>query len=151
VGYLVISNLGGGGSGEESSTAEAPTTSEAAPSEAPAETATTSEAAGVSGEPAGPAPQIAADTASTPAPATHPLPPAVEKAYRNNKIVVLLLVRDGGVDDHIVRRATKMLETNPHVALFSAKAKHVARFAALTGPLGVDRVPALIVVRPKHL
>ena len=90
VGYLVISNLGGGGSGEESSTAEAPTTGEAAPSEAPAETVTTSEAAGVSGEAVGTAPQIAADTASTPAPASHPLPPAVEKAYRNNKIVVLV-------------------------------------------------------------
>jgi hypothetical protein len=147
VGYLVISHLGGGSSGE-SSTAEAPAASAEAGA---AETAVSTGAAAGSGEAVGTAPAIAADTSAVSAPASRPLPQAVDKAYRGNKIVVLLLVRDGGIDDHIVRRATKMLVGNPHVALFSAKAKHVARFAALTGPLGVDRVPALIVVRPKHL
>jgi len=144
VGYLVMSNMGGGG--EEGASSETSVTSvESAPVE------TTVSTGGESAEAIGTAPQIAAATSSVSAPASRPLPHRVDVAYLDDKIVVVLLVRDGGVDDHIVRRATKMLEGNPHVALFSAKAKHVARFAALTGPLGVNRVPALIVVRPKHL
>jgi hypothetical protein len=143
VGYLLLSKMGGG---EEGASTEAPVTSiESAPVE------TTVSSGGESTEAVGTAPEIAAATSSVAAPATRPLPHKVDVAYKNNRIVVVLLVRDGGVDDHIVRRATKILEGNSHVALFSAKAKHVARFAALTGPLGVNRVPALIVVRPKHL
>jgi hypothetical protein len=144
VGYLLLSKMGGGG--EEGAAAESPVTSvESAPVE------TTVSTGGEAAEAVGTAPEIAAATSSVSAPASRPLPHGVDAAYKDDKIVVVLLVRDGGVDDHIVRRATKVLEGNPHVAFFSAKAKHVARFAALTGPLGVNRVPALIVVRPKHL
>jgi hypothetical protein len=147
VGYLLLGGFGGGSSEEESS-AEAPTVG--IESAAPAETTEVSTGS-VGGQQVGVAPDIAAATSAMPAPTNHPLPHKVEVAYKNNKIIVVLLVRDGGVDDHVVRRATKMLEGNPHVALFSAKAKHLARFSALTGPLGVNRVPALIVIRPKHL
>jgi hypothetical protein len=143
VGYLFLSKMGGG---EEGASSESPVTSaESAPVE------TTVSTGGESTETVGAAPQIAAATSSVSAPASRPLPRKVDVAYKNNRVVVVLLVRDGGVDDHIVRRATEMLEGNSRVAFFSAKAKHVARFAALTGPLGVNRVPALIVVRPKHL
>jgi len=145
VGYLVLSKMGGG---EESSSSEGATSS--VESIAPTESTEISTGS-TGGETVGTAPQIAAATSSVVAPASRPLPHKVGVAYKDNKIVAVLLVRDGGVDDHIVRRATKMLEGNSHIALFSAKAKHVARFAALTGPLGVNRVPALIVVRPKHL
>ncbi|HEY2056283.1 MAG TPA: hypothetical protein VGH14_20320 [Solirubrobacterales bacterium] len=144
VGYLVLSKMGGG---EEGAGSGGPVTSvESAPTETTASTGGES-----SVEVAGTAPVIAAATSSVTAPASRPLPHKVDAAYKNNRIVVVLLVRDGGVDDHIVRRATTMLEGNSRVAFFSAKAKHVARFAALAGPLGVNRVPALIVVRPKHL
>lgn len=138
VGYLLLGN-----GGEESGS---PAGVESAPTET-----TVSTGGGESTEAGGAAPQIAAATSSVTAPASRPLPHAVEVAYENNKIVVVLLVRDGGIDDHIVRRATKMLDGNPDVALFSAKAENVARFSALTGPLGVNRVPALIVIRPKKL
>jgi hypothetical protein len=143
VGYLFLSKMGGG---EEGASSESPVASvESAPVE------TTVSTGGEATEGVGAAPQIAAATSSVSAPASRPLPRQVDVAYKDNEIVVVLLVRDGGVDDHIVRRATKMLEGNSHVAFFSAKAKNVARYAALTGPLGVNRVPALIVVRPKHL
>jgi hypothetical protein len=145
-GYLLLSSMGGGG---EEGGSEAPAASaESAPAET---TAPMSEGGESTGEVAGTAPEIAAATSAVAAPASHPLPRKVDAAYKDNKIVVVLLVRDGGVDDHILRRATRMLEGNPDVAFFSAKAEHVARFAALTGPLGVNRVPALIVVRPRHL
>jgi hypothetical protein len=146
VGYLVISKMGGG---EESASTESPTG--VVESTAPAESIEVSGGGSTSGEPVGTAPEIAAATSSMAAPTGHPLPHKVDVAYKKNKIIVVLLVRDGAVDDHVVRRATHMLHGNPHVALFSAKAKHVARFSALTGPLGVDRVPALIVIRPKKL
>jgi hypothetical protein len=148
VGYLVLGK--GGGGSEEAATTEEPTTSieSTTPSEA---TESSGEGGTATSDAVGTAPEIAAATSSISAPASRPLPEKVDRAYEKNKIVAVLLVRDGGVDDHIVRRATKMLEGNPRVALFSAKAKHVARFSALTGPLGVDRVPALIVVRPRHL
>jgi hypothetical protein len=148
VGYLLLSNMGGGG--EEGGVSEGPTAGVA--SAAPTKSSTPSAEGGESsGAAAGTAPQIAAATSSVTAPSDRPLPNKVDIAYRNDKIVTVLLVRDGGVDDHIVRRAAKILEGNPHVAFFSAKAKHVARFSALTGPLGVNRVPALIVVRPRRL
>ena len=145
VGYFLLNNMGGGEEGGSSEGAAA--SAESAPAEGAAPVAKSGE----STEVAGAAPVIAAATSAVVAPASHPLPHKVDVAYKKNQVVVVLLVRDGGVDDHIVRRATRMLEGNSHVALFSAKAKHVARFAALTGPLGVNRVPALIVVRPKHL
>jgi hypothetical protein len=147
VGYLLLSKMGGGGEG---GSPESPTAGveSVAPSES---TAPSTQGSVSTGEAAGTAPQIAAATSSVAAPASRPLPAKVDVAYRRNKIVVVLLVRDGGFDDHIVRRATKMLEGNSHIAFFSAKAMHVARFAALTGPLGVNRVPALIVIRPKRL
>jgi hypothetical protein len=111
-------------------------------------------AARTAGEPIavpGTAPEIAAATTSAGAPADRPLPPAVESAYAENKTIALLIVRDGGIDDHLVRDATDVLEGRPRVAFFSAKAAHIARFAQITGPLGVNQAPALIVIRPKHL
>jgi hypothetical protein len=142
VGYLLMSNMGGS---EEGGGGESPAVSVEAPS--PSETSTTGEG---EGEAVGSTPEIAAATSSISAPTSHPLPHRVDVAYRKDETIALLLVRDGGIEDHIVRKASKALESMHDVAFFSAKAKHVARFAALTGPLGVDRVPALIVVRPKR-
>jgi len=143
VGFLLVSGMGSGG--EESapeSSATAPATEEStAPAEAAPATAAT----------AGVAPVISASTAAVSAPSDRQLPHAVEVAYAEDKTIALLIVRDGGIDDHLVREATEVLEDKPHVALFSAKAKHVARFAQITGPLGVNQTPALIVIRPKHL
>jgi hypothetical protein len=152
VAFFFLTKMGGG---EESETASAPPAIEAPAGEVPAEEAAPTPAGTSSAGDAvavpGTAPEIAAATTSTSAPADRAMPPKLERAYAGDKTIALLIVRDGGIDDHIVREATEVLEDRPHVAFFSAKAKNIARFAQITGPLGVNQAPALVVIRPKHL
>lgn len=79
------------------------------------------------------------------------LPQPVLDAWRANSTLVLLFVRDGGIDDGLVKRATLGVEGFGDVALFVVPAGEISRYAAITEGLGVDRVPALVVVTPKHL
>jgi len=129
--YLVMSNLSGGGeSPAPESSAEAPT-----------------EAGG--GETAGSTP--AAATASVSAPSQRSLPGDVEAAYAEGATVVLLVYRPGGIDDGLVTNAAEVLEGMSGVALFDVPAKQIARYAPITGPLGVSQAPALIVIRSRAL
>ena len=86
--------------------------------------------------------------ASVPAP---PLPRPVTAAYEADKTVVVLIVHDGGLDDRIVAKASAGLRSMPEVALFVVPASQVSRYAAITLGVDVNRVPALIVMRPKRL
>lgn len=79
------------------------------------------------------------------------LPRPVIAAWQANKTLVLLFVRDGGIDDRLVKVATKGVAAFPGVALFVVPARKISRYAAITEGVGVDRVPALVVVTPKHL
>jgi hypothetical protein len=84
--------------------------------------------------------------------ATAPPPPRpVLDAWRDNKTLVLLFVRDGGIDDRLVKTATDGLSGFPDAAIFVVPAAKIARYAAITEGVGVDRVPALVVVTPRHL
>jgi hypothetical protein len=80
---------------------------------------------------------------------TPPLPRPVLEAWRANRTLVLLFVRDGGIDDRRVRVATEALGGFPEVTLFVVPAAKISRYAAITQGVGVDRVPALVVVTPK--
>ena len=162
VGVLIVAAalffLSSKGGGEEEAAPETAVTAPAVEGEAatPEGEAAAPETSGSAapGEPAevaGAAPEIVAATTSVSAPQDRKLPPRVEKAYANDETIALLIVRDGGIDDHLVREATEVLEKMNHVAFFSAKAKHIARFAQITGPLGVNQAPALVVIRPKRL
>jgi hypothetical protein len=135
-GYLVLSNLVGGG--EESSGGEgaAPASSVTADTSAGGETVE----GGSGGAPT-----------SVAAPVEGPLPAAVRSAYAHGETIVLLVVRDGGIDDRLVKRAVSVLRGHSGVALFVVPARQVARYAPITGPLGVESAPALIVVRPHRL
>lgn len=82
---------------------------------------------------------------------TPPLPAPIKDAYKGGNTVVLLFVHDGGIDDAMVKRATAGLEGDPGVSLFTVPSRQIARYAAVTVGLEVNRVPALVVVRPKHL
>ncbi len=83
--------------------------------------------------------------------AAPPLPHPVLRAYKANQTLVLLFVRDGGIDDRLAKSATRSLAGFPDVALFVVPAHRISRYAAITEGVGVDRVPALIVVTPKRL
>ncbi|HEX5375506.1 MAG TPA: hypothetical protein VFW48_05040 [Solirubrobacterales bacterium] len=94
-------------------------------------------------------------TASTAVPsppmATSPPPAAVVDAYESGSTVVLLIVHDGGIDDRLVRDASDRLGSLSGVSTFVVPAAKIARYAAITEGVGVERVPALVVVRPKRL
>jgi hypothetical protein len=77
------------------------------------------------------------------------LPAPVAKAYQDGKSVVLLLVRESAVDDKLVRDSVERLSGDPRLAVFVAPAEDVARYSRITQGVGVTRVPALVVVRPR--
>jgi hypothetical protein len=91
---------------------------------------------------------IAAAPSSVPTP---PPPAPVSRAYDAGKTVVLLIVDDGGIDDALAKRSASALAAIPEVELFIVPVKRIARYAAITVGLDVNRAPALVVMRPKRL
>jgi hypothetical protein len=79
------------------------------------------------------------------------LPAAVVRAYESNRVVVLLVVRRNGIDDEAVRRSVESTSGLGNAALFVTNAGHVARYSRIAAGVNVDRVPALIVLRPRNL
>jgi hypothetical protein len=77
------------------------------------------------------------------------LPKKVLASYRSGDVVVLLVVRQGGIDDAPVRAAVERLRSEPGVAVFVTDSRHIADYAAITQGVAVDRTPALVVVKPR--
>lgn len=113
-------------------------------------------------EPAGttasgtPAATASGGSATAPAPgalaeAAPPPPRPVLRAFAADRTVVLLFVRDGGIDDRMVAAATRRLAALSGVSTFVVPAGRIARYATIAQGVDVNRVPALVVVRPKRL
>jgi hypothetical protein len=85
---------------------------------------------------------------SVPAP---PPPAPVTAAYEAGRTVVLLVVHDGGIDDALTAAASVSIAHLPDTSLFVVPARRVARYAAITVGLDLNRVPALVVMRPRRL
>jgi hypothetical protein len=135
-GIFLMSSMGGGGGEEaESSESSSATIGSEGAAEAP------------------PAGLSAALAMVNQASAGHarPLPQPVIAAWKDDKTVVLLFVHDGGIDDKLVKATTAGLASLPEAATFTIPASKISRYAAITEGVGVDRVPALVVVRPKRL
>jgi hypothetical protein len=132
--FFFISSSGGGGPEEEAGGAEASTG--AVEAAGGAEVATAASASSL------------ASLASASAP---PPPAPVLAAWSENKTLVLLFVRDGGIDDRLVKAATDGLAGFSDAAVFVVPARRIARYAAITEGVGVERTPALVVVTPKHM
>jgi hypothetical protein len=88
---------------------------------------------------------------STGAGAPPPLPRPVTSAYRAGDTVVLLFVRDRGIDDRRVTGAVDSVSALPDVATFVVPASRIARYAAIAQGADVNRVPALVVLSPKSV
>lgn len=131
-----LTSMGGGG--EEEGEAGSSSIATTAPGEGPAPSPGDA-----------PAPQATAAGAS--ALADRPLPRPVLSAWNANQIVVLLIVHDGGIDDDLVKLASSRLDGIPRATTFIVPASQIARYASITQGVGVDRVPALVVLRPKRL
>jgi hypothetical protein len=133
-GVFAMSSMGGKGGGEEEA--------ESAAASATAEGATEA--------PAGLSAALAMVSQAS-ARSAKPLPHDVLAAWNDNKTVVLLFVHDGGIDDKLVKDATERLSSLPAAEAFVVPASKISRYAAVTEGVGVNRVPALVVVRPKHV
>lgn len=142
VGIFAMSSMGGGGEEEAESTTSSATVT------GPEGSATITATVTTEGEIATPA------TAPPPgalAAAAPPPPADVIDAFDANRTVVVLFVRNGGIDDRQVVSAVKQLEAMSNVATFVVPADQIARYAAIAQGVDVDRVPALVVLRPKRL
>lgn len=91
---------------------------------------------------------VAGAPASVPAP---PPPKPFTSAYESGKTVVLLIVHDGGIDDAFAAASAQLLRASPKVALITVPVRRIARYASITVGLDVNRVPALVVMKPKRL
>ncbi|HEY8083049.1 MAG TPA: hypothetical protein VIE64_05770 [Solirubrobacterales bacterium] len=80
-----------------------------------------------------------------------PLPRSVTAAFAADDTVVLLFVRPGGIDDRMVAAALLRLHSFPGVVTFVVPASRIARYAEIAQGANVNRVPALVVLRPKRL
>ena len=78
------------------------------------------------------------------------LPKPVMTAWKGGDAIVLL-VRGKGIDDDLVDKSVSELNSEPHVAVFVTPASKVARYSRITQGAGVNRTPALVVVRPKRI
>ncbi len=153
VGFFLLSSSGGGKEEEESAGSTEATVSVAGSSASGTATGATpgeavEGAVEAATEAAGGESLSSALSAATTAP---PLPRPVLDAWKANRTLVLLFVRDGGIDDRLVKTATDGLAGFDEAAIFVVPAAKIARYAAITEGVGVDRVPALVVVTPKHL
>jgi hypothetical protein len=120
--------------------------------EAESEAPTTSVPAAVEGGEAVGAPGSVPALPPSAASAAPPPPRPVTEAFEANRTVVLLFVRNGGIDDRLVRDSVDRLRaTLPAVSAFVVPADRIARYAAIAQGVALDRVPALVVVRPKRL
>jgi hypothetical protein len=166
VGFLLITQMGGGSSTSTSTTtpssgatstvpdASAATTDSSATATTPSTaTAPSTGAATVTPDVSSSATSGAAAPAPTPGKfvAGPGLPSSVVNAYKADKVVVLLVVRHGGIDDDAVKASVERMHGLPDVAVFITNAGHVSRYSRIASGVNLDRVPALIVVRPAKL
>jgi hypothetical protein len=154
-GFFVMSSMGGGEEEPEGGGTEATVSVAGTEASGTATGATPGEAVEGAVE-AAEAAATATPTAVPPLPpsavaSAPPLPRAVTSAFNADRTVVLLFVSNGGIDDRMVAGAVDGLDSLPDVASFIVPAKRIARYAAIAQGVAVDRVPALVVVSPKHL
>jgi hypothetical protein len=79
------------------------------------------------------------------------LPKDVLVAYAKDKAIALLVVDPKGLADREVKGYTEALKSRNDVAVFVVKSKNVADYSRITSGVAVNRVPALVVVRPRKL
>ena len=153
VGFLLLTRMGGS---EEETPAPAP----AAPTEATPDATGT---APVTPDPTATAPAtpevpVTPDGSVAPAPggasafeAGPGLPEDVVNAWDTNKVVVLLIVNNGSVDDDKIEAIASDLGKRPDTSLFTVEAKDIADYSRIAQGVDLQQTPALVVLRPKNL
>ena len=147
VAFLLVTRMNGG--------SKPPADQPAATTDA---TVVTTEPAPAAGDAASAASaDVAPAAAPTPAPVASDfkagpgLPTAVADAYADGKVVTLLVYRERGIDDRKVKSMVEGLRVRSDTAVFLTKAAGIAKYSRITQGVDVERVPALIIVRPKSV
>lgn len=133
---------------------------EPAPATTPATTATPAPAAESAAVPADPA-LPAEPAAAAPAPAEAPgesgfvagpgLPKPVVAAHESGDAIVLLVSKPDGIEDKRVRAEVTALRDRPDTAVFMTDSNKVATYSRIAQGVDLDRVPALVVVKPRSV
>lgn len=139
-GVFVLTSMGGGGGAEESETSTSSATVTGPSGSATVTTTVTT-----------PTTEAAATPAAVPEVPAPSLPQPITDAFAADRIVVLLIVKPGGIDDAIMATAALPLGFRRDVALFVVPARKIARYTAITQGVDLSRVPALVVVGPDEL
>jgi hypothetical protein len=85
-------------------------------------------------------------------PGSPPAPPrAVVAAHEAGSTVAVLFVRDGGIDDRLVKGAVRRLDASGGVTTFVVPSSELAKYVTIAQGVDLSRVPALVVIRPKSL
>ncbi len=78
------------------------------------------------------------------------LPEAFVKAYSDDQIVAILFYDKGGLDDRELKaEVTQQFRGEKDVKLFIESPNAVADYSQITQGVGLDRTPALIVIKPR--
>lgn len=95
---------------------------------------------------------VATGTGEVPTSVPAPPPPReFTSAYDSGQIVALLVVHDGGIDDKLTSETSGAIEGMANTTLIRVPLQQLPRYASVTVGLDVNRVPALVVMRPKKL
>jgi hypothetical protein len=148
---LMMTMMGGGSSTDSAAESSVATTTP--PATATATSATTTPPATATAPTATPtatglpaAPAVPATAPVVPDPP--PLPDDVVSAHEAGKTVAILLIHPSAPEDRLLEKAVRSIG-DPGVAVFVAPVERIATFASITQGVNLDRVPALIVVKPK--
>ncbi|MBA3865881.1 MAG: hypothetical protein H0X42_05975 [Solirubrobacterales bacterium] len=149
--FVMLTKGGGGSESEGAATPTEATVSIAGTgASATATGATPGEAVESATEGAGEAAVLESSLSATPIP-TAPMPPPVAAAYNSNKTVILAIAGSGELGKELVKSSTEIAARLPATAIFVVPMKQIARYGAITLGVHVQRVPALVVMRPRRL
>jgi hypothetical protein len=142
VGFLLFTRVFSSGSSEPAPAST--TTTPATEATAPAAESTAAAPADTGAAPVAEAP--AGEFTAGPG-----LPGDVVKAYADGEVVVLFVLRKGGVDDKPLKKSVQRLRQRGDTAVFVTPASDIARYSRITQGVDLQRVPALVVLTPRKL
>lgn len=153
VGFLLITRMSGGpdAAADPVATTDPATGAVADPAAAvpaPADAVPTGPASVADAVPADPTMAPAGASAFKPGPG---LPKEVVEAYDDGKVIVLLVIRNSGIDDRRVETMVESLRGRSDLGIFTTRADKIANYSRITQGVEVTRVPALVVIQPKKL
>ncbi|HEX2233736.1 MAG TPA: hypothetical protein VHG69_10270 [Thermoleophilaceae bacterium] len=72
--------------------------------------------------------------------------PAVRRAIKNNRLVVLFLYQRGGSDDHRVAESVNSLRRHTKAAVFRDRIANLGKYGQIATSVGVTRAPSIVII-----